>query len=704
MKLLPNDIHIRKINGEETVWLSQRLLMDVGGVSEEYTWKIRSKYKKSVRACDIRKQTNFLPDSGKSWRWATLNNEFYYCLDNLPNHAPTYYRSQFGDEKTLIEEWKRQCSEMEISSLETRFKQHLKKTTDEFIQFYKQETPVQMYALAKACTVLDFLFEVYPEYPETSNQLFKDMSVILRAMDLQYIPHHPIRLKEKFLSVSADNPIVEVIKLPRKGNTNAELYNDPEVFSWVMQLRSMDANFSNEYIIRKVTEMCGLTGKSQPSRRWYGSKIFEVPEHQYITGSFRFGSGSVKGQIYKGYLPHLNALYAGDCWEIDATRYNTIAHEVEMVNQETGELKIVEKFMMVVAVRDVHSGDVLGYSFCHAENHVAYHQALKMAVENTGYLPYEIITDRFPGHNTPQMTDLFERMKALGVKVEFSHNPNQKARLERWFRTLQSVFSMDSKYFYGEGIRSRSIYAHRSADYINRIKKEAKKEGWNFDKAADDASMTIEKYRVTALSNYSRLHSKIDKSPAEIHDESEKPNVIWANERRISMLFDLKKELLLRRDGQIYTEIVGVPFHFLVAAEDFNIIADQFNQKVTVSYSLDDLSKVYLWKRHGHLLSYLCDADRFNAPQLYGPNPEYGIVAKYQSRARQIEQKKGEKLQEMVGEEYGMLGPFTQKDKANAFEDWNTSEQSNQLKKASGADITPEELQNTILRNTRNEF
>lgn len=702
MKLLPNDIHIRKVNGGETVWLSQRLLMEVGGVSEEYSWKIRSKYKSSVRACDIRKQTTFLPDSGKSWRWAYLNNEFYYCLNNIPNNAPTYYRSQFGDEKALIEEWKRQCSQLEISSLEKRFKEFLKANYKNYLQFYTQESPAQMYALAKACTVLDFLFEVYPEYPETSNQLFKDMSVILQTMDLQYIPHHPIRLKEKFLSVSAENPIVEVIYLPRKGNTNAELYNDAEVFSWVMQLRSMDANFSNEYIIRKVNEMCGLTGKSKPSRRWYGSKIFEIPENKYITGSFRYGSGSVKGQIYKGYLPHLNAIYAGDCWEIDATRYNTIAHEVEVLNRETGELRIVEKFMMVVAVRDVHSGDVLGYSFCHAENHVAYHQALKMAVENTGYLPYEIITDRFPGHNTPQMQDLFERMKALGVKVEFSHNPNQKARLERWFRTLQSVFAMDSKYFYGEGIKSRAAYAHRSADYLARIKKEAKREGWNFEKAVEDAAQTIEKYRITSLSNYSRLHSKIDKSPAELHDESEKPNVISADEKRISMLFDLKKQLKLRRDGQIYTEILGVPHHYLVAAEDFNIIAAQFDQEVTVSYSLDDRSKVFLWKKHGHLLSYLCEADRLEEPQLYGPDKQYGIVAKYQKRARQIQSQKEEKLQEMIGEEYGMLGPFTQKDKANAFEDdYLTAEP---LKKASGADMTPEDHAEQILRNTPDEY
>lgn len=713
MKLLPADIHIRKVNGEETVWLSQRLLMDVSNVSEEYTWKVRSKYKKSVRSCDIRKQTAFMPDSGKSWRWAYLNNEFYYCLDNIPNNAPTYYRSQFGDAATLIEEWKRQCSQLEISSLEKRFKAHLKDTAPMYIEFYTQENPVQMKSLARACAVLDFLLDVYGEYPETSNQLFQDMSVILKSMGLRYIPHHPIKLKEKFLEVIEGGvPIVELIKLPRKGNKNAELYNDPEVFSWVMQLRIMDANFSNAYIVRKVTEMCQLTGKKCPSDRWFGSKIFEIPENQYIAGTYRFGS-SRKSNIYNGYMPKKNALYAGDCWEMDATRYNVVGHLVEKVNKKTGEITKKERFVMVVAVRDVHSGDVLGYSFAYSESHVCYEQALKMAVQNTGYLPFEIITDRFPGHNTPQMQDLFARMTALGTRVEFSHNPNEKARLERWFRTFQSIFEMDSKWFYGEGIQSRAAYAHRSPEYIARIKKEAKREGWNFETTVDTASTSIERYRITPLSNYSRKHKDIDRSPAELHDQSEKPNVVWVRNRTISMLFDLKKELKLRHDGQIYTEILGIPHHYMVAAENFGIISQQFNETVIVSYSLSNLSKIYLWKKHGHLLSYLCEAARFDEPQLYGPNKEYGIVAKYQERSRKIEQKKEKMLQEMVGEEYGMLGPFTEKDKANSFEDNYTAginpvnlQEAFEpaIKKASGAELTPEEMADLIINNTRDEY
>ena len=42
MNLLANDVIVRKKDGKESVWLSQRLIMEVCGVSEEYLKKVRS--------------------------------------------------------------------------------------------------------------------------------------------------------------------------------------------------------------------------------------------------------------------------------------------------------------------------------------------------------------------------------------------------------------------------------------------------------------------------------------------------------------------------------------------------------------------------------------------------------------------------------------------------------------------------------------
>jgi hypothetical protein len=81
-----------------------------------------------------------------------------------------------------------------------------------------------------------------------------------------------------------------------------------------------------------------------------------------------------------------------------------------------------DKFLMVVAIRDVHSGDILGYSFDHSENRRVYENAMAMAVQKQVILPYEIVTDRFPGHNTSRNGRTICKNGTLGVHIEFSRS------------------------------------------------------------------------------------------------------------------------------------------------------------------------------------------------------------------------------------------------------------------------------------------
>ena len=696
MNLQPTDILIRQANGSESLWISQRLVTSICEVDETYLKIARSRYKKTVRACDLAKAKDFMPDSGKSWRFAKQSGQFYYCITNIPNKAPVNYRNLFGDQVELLDQYKAVCNSKEAGSLETRFKQHLKAVSRNYWEFYKDVNDVQRMALSKACGVLDFILDNIEDYPGTANKLYKDLSPILSAMDLQYIPHNYLKLKEKITILeTTEQSIVDIIHLPRTGNNNAEIYSDPEVFSWVMQLRSMPQNYSNEHIIRKVTDMCEMTEKKQPSRRWYGQSIFEQPKTKFLTGEKRFGSSSRKSHIYKSYIPFQNALFAGDCWEMDATRVNMIAHEAE-----DGK----ERFLFVVAVRDVHSGDILGYSFDYSENHVVYLEAMKMAVQNTGYLPYEWVTDRFPGHNKPEMLEFFERLESLGTIMTFSHNANQKAGVERWFRTLQSVFFMDSKYFYGEGIKSRAAYAHRAPEYLKRIKKEAKQKGWDFDKNIEEASLHIEKYRSTRFSYYSRKHANVNQSPSEIHRISEKPHVNFVSMSTISMLFGLKKELTIKNEGLIETEIVNVKFQYTISPAYYDVISNYFGKKIVMTYDLNDLSVAYLWEKNGNLLKSLCDVELFDKPQIHGPNKEFGKVAKAKERAKAIAELKENDLASMIGEDSAMMGIYSEKSKITAFEDSFTEDYKMSLKKASGDDISDDDVSDAFYNNISNQY
>lgn len=699
MNLQPTDIIVRKTDGTETLWLSQRLVMEVCGVSEDYLWKkARQTYKKSVRPCDLAKSKEFLPDSGKAWRWAKTSNGFYYCLDNIPDRAPKHYRSLFGDAEALRELWENTQNKKASSELQIRFERHLKANFRNFIEHYTDANEVQRPALAKACAVLDFILEEKDTYPGTKLKLYKDLSPILKELNLQYIPHNPIRLREKVeILENTDHAIPEIIRLPRQGNDNAELYNDPVVFGWAMNLRANGANFTDSHIVRQIWEACERTGRRKPSMRWFGQSIFEQAHTQFLTAQKRYGS-SKKANIHKSYIPFADAFYAGDCWEVDATRVNIIPHQTK---DEKGNK--IESSLMVVAVRDVMSGDILGYDFTHTENHASFARAMKMAVQTAGYLPYELVTDRFPGHNTDQIKRMFERLEALGVIVTISHNAKQKAGIERWFGTFQSTVQMGSKYYYGEGITSTRLTAQRSPEYLAQIRKESKKDGFDYIAAYTHAETLVEQWRDMKYSYYSRKHAHLHKTPKELHRDSEKPNVHHINHRQQSMLFDLKKEVTIRNNGQFHLEIQGVRFYYQIDAENYNAIAQTHNKKVIVSYDLNDLSEVFLWKEQGIFLVSICEAQEVKQIVKYGPGKNLGEIAQQKARERAIEQQKEQELATIVqpaNEVEALMGLHTNKQKANAFEDYY-NEVNIPLKKVSGSDIAPDAFENNFL-NERN--
>lgn len=92
MQLLPNDILIRNYKDGETLWVSQRLIMQVCQVTDEYLRKSRTIFKKSIQKGY--KYGDFLPNTGTSWRWGKVNGSFYYDFDCLPDRKPTHLSHQ----------------------------------------------------------------------------------------------------------------------------------------------------------------------------------------------------------------------------------------------------------------------------------------------------------------------------------------------------------------------------------------------------------------------------------------------------------------------------------------------------------------------------------------------------------------------------------------------------------------------------------
>ncbi len=637
MKTFPPDILTVKTKAGVRHWLAHHVVVQMGGYSEDYLKNKRKDYKHSVP--QSQRGWAFMPDTGHVWRWARKHGTFYYALDNLPRRLRDMARAYVED-----------VHSQGVRTLRQEIEQYIRDHLNDWLPVYAGESYKRAKELATAACVVDFLAA---HFPERGRKALLEEVVRFRYA---YIPKTWLTLYRKVRAYMDGVPMDELIRLPRYGNRNALRYDDDEVKAWIIALRADGHNYTAKHIARKVREMCVLAGKPAPSERWIENFVAS-PEVEYLTALERYGSGRLANR-YKPYIPVKRPMYAGDAWQIDATRVNMIAHR-----DAAGK----ERHLFMVTVRDVYSGDVLGYHFDYKEDRWAVLNAVKMAVMEAEYLPYQMIFDRFPGHNTPEAEEFFDHLRALGVKVSFTHKATGKAQLERWFGTLQTVFMQDSEYYYGEGVQSRRPYAHRSPEYLARLKRQSRKEGWDLERAVNEAARVIEAYRNTPYSVYSRKYARIDKSPKQLHAESEKPNVRQATRGIIYALFAYKKEVNIRRGGMIRTEIYKQELYYHV--DDHDLV--KRHRTLWIAYMPDDLDTVELFVRKGPFWVPVGTARAVEPVEIYGPQAQFDGLGRLKKKLAEMDEKRRAELEEIIaqaGEMELLLGRYARKEDANAAE------------------------------------
>jgi hypothetical protein len=459
---------------------------------------------------------------------------------------------------------------------------------------------------------------------------FEILAEIIEEMSIKYLPYHPRRLREKITQRIEGKEIQEVISLPRAGNQNRALEGSEEIEAWTLYLRNSGKNFTNAFIERKVKLVCELTGKKCPSESWFAQRLASK-EVQYLTSDGRFGAKGRLGNKHRGYNLIAAPLFAGDAWQIDGTRSNLIPFKMS-----DGK----EVYLYKIAVRDVYSGQCLGVCFGIVENGLSVIDALRMAAMNAGYLPNHIIHDKFPGHNAQEWKLVAERLTKVGVKITTTATATGKAQQERWFGTLQTVFMQGSAYYYGEGIQSRRLYAHRSGEQLKKQKTLAKQQGWDFSTACEEMQKVIEAYNNTPFSEYSRKFKNVTASPRQLHDQSDKPNAIFITHHSITTLQILgySKELTIKGGGRLETEILGAKFYYNI--DDFLIISKY--DKVRIAYDLDKLDSVEVFDLDND--RWLCTAKEDKPIQIFGATPQYGELQKSKTRLKNLEILKRETL------------------------------------------------------------
>ena len=583
------------------VYLSQDYILAHAGVNYNYLRVAKSR-----------------ANNGKSesWRFIELFNKSYFEYSKLPVTA----KNSLPAKQNLMN-----LAVSYNNDIVTIIKTAREDTINTYLKLYGRNVDL---AFAAAIIYEANKYIINNSISFSKSAFFEKLASEIDIQQIKYLPKTWRNLRDKIKKHASGTSITEIIGEKNKGNQNRVKHANNEVLkSWLIGLIESQKNYSAAYIFRQIRRMCLQNDIVDfPSVRWISDYLIQ-PETQYLTQQ-RYGANNRFNYKYRSYIPTQSALFAGDCWQIDGTRVNIIDHKGSYINK-AGKRVTGQKFLYIVAVRDVMSGMVLGWEYCYEESATAIINALAMAVRTAGYLPYEFVYDRFPGHNTAEWQRVETYMRIAGTIMTVTHKAEGKAHIERWWDTLQNVFMMDSDLYYGEGIKSTRRYAHRSKEYVAGLRKLANEKGFNYDDACNETDNIVNRYLNTPLSEYSTKYSKIDQSPAQLHTESHKPNTYEITDYNWCFLFGLNKQVSIS-NYMIHTQIDSV--HHYYGIDDCDLIAKYTGVKLTNCFDYENLGTVHLFDGDNYIGSF----SEIAPAQQFGPNKDMRAVGKLKSISERV--------------------------------------------------------------------
>jgi integrase core domain protein len=494
MNLQPTDIIIRKTDGTETLWLSQRLVMEVCGIDDEYLRLSKVRYKKSVRSCDLAKSKEFLPDSGKAWRWARTGNGFYYCLDNIPDRAPKHYRSMFGTAEELKEALKglENTSKKALNeNIKDMIKQQVKALVNlDDARYYEYDAPVlfnpkKAKELAKAKAWIFYIKENYENGGYKNLGLLRKQDFlavctdILAEMQLEGLKvNNSAYLRRKTENFPADLlGQRDYLINERYDNDNARkvgkypLFDEEtgEIFKFdahqaIMYNAYMNPFGSSKEAIRQLyvniySEAIREFGFEPIAYRTFCDHLTRFHKHMLMAKE-RHGKDYFRKQFLT-YVPQKKLQYSHSLFAGDGS--GTINYKYY---GKKNELKTMKLYVMLIS--DVASRKIVGWSVAekgsHKETPEMVREAVKMAVKNCNYQTmFEFISDNH-GAFTDSNSEAFLGMVFNKVRTIEAGN-SQANPAETEFRLFkQSLKGLSN---YGSTSWDAGIEGRSNPDYFN---------------------------------------------------------------------------------------------------------------------------------------------------------------------------------------------------------------------------------------------
>jgi transposase InsO family protein len=342
--------------------------------------------------------------------------------------------------------------------------------------------------------------------------------------------------------------------------------------AYVLGILSSGKAYNIPQSLKKLNEMCEDGGLETPGITWL-KKI--KSQNENLIKESRYGS-AVYNRENNPYANIEPAKNPGSQWQVDGWRLPLYGRERD---EKTGTLKL--STYILFAVMDAHSRKIVGYSIDKSENTQMILKALERATQNTGYLPFEVVSDKHAFHRTEEAKSLKEVMERLNIKFTVDTNPQRKSIVERFFKRLAGNNFKDKYGYVGQGIKTKERDGRTSQELIDYYTKPENL--LTADEIKAETFKAILEYNNTGLEKFN------GQTPNERYQATEITKAIPVSEAERIQLFTPKTAVMVHRQ-QITIKRSGITYDYQLPAGYMNALN---GKKVAVRYL--DLSEIYVF-------------------------------------------------------------------------------------------------------------
>lgn len=299
-------------------------------------------------------------------------------------------------------------------------------------------------------------------------------------------------------------------------------------------------------------------------------------EIQNMCNPFRFGRKWAE-QNLEHYVNKININYPGEQWQIDGSKF-----QFKYLSADNSP-----SHLYYFIILDSFSKKIVGYSISDSENEQLIQDAIINAIESTGYLPKEMVSDNAKPFYGKKLQQLKIETSCLGMYWRNSKigNPRDKGKVERFVNTFQTAICSKEYGFIGEGVKSRRKNFTVGKEQLTIL--EMNKNLRSKDELKRLFISLIEEYNQTEINNKpsaNTLHISKKSSPTINLSPQLKAKILW-NETEATMRNNL---IRIDKDGvQFLYKLDDVDLSILLNGLTFKVYSSKINHSISYLFNID---------------------------------------------------------------------------------------------------------------------